>query len=261
MSSPASTPWITSGGFQGDIGNGAGVVGDYDHNGLIDELEQAWLYINSLAAEHEIDFNDGDFDEYKNDGYSSLNLNAIDTAVNGLGLVVIDIIGDGTEFLLNNYDWIINGTDDVFGIFRLRGDTNMNMSNSSIALGTGGIGGGSSSNPPTHLGAVFVQYEEPVGHTDQVFNFDNVILNGIGFWDLNAFRNGVYNDSVNTELDVQNGQGCSQFISSSVTHTSSARWTRCAPAAEVPEPATTLGFVLLGVAALAAPLRRRAVRD
>ncbi len=234
FSSPASSPWITSGGNQGDIGAGNGVVTDYDHSGLIAELEGAWTYINALTAETTITSNL----EY---GSSSFDIDAADT--NNDGIAVIDINVGDNDFLLNDYDWILNGDGSTFGIFRVRGNTNMLMSNSSIALGTGGIGNGSAIDSPDSLGAIFVQYEEPDGNSDSVFGFNNVILNGVGFWDLNAFQGGVYDDSVNTELNVQNGQGCSQFISSSVTHTSSVRWNRCSDVQHqpVPEPLTILG--------------------
>jgi hypothetical protein len=250
MSSPANSLWYTSGGgLQGDIGDGFGVVGDYNHDGLIDELEAAWSYINGLTAEFVIS---ADLEN----GSGSLDIDLLDT--NSDGLAVIDISKSG-DWNLNNYDWILNGDGSTFAIFRILGDTNMLMSNSSIALGPGGIGGGSAILAPSYLGALFVQYQAPDGNTDQVFNFNNVILNGAAFWDLNAFQDGVYDDSWNTELNVQNGQGCSQFISSSVTHTSSVRWTGCsfAPTSEpppVPEPGT---FLLLASGAAGLAVRRR----
>jgi hypothetical protein len=115
------------------------------------------------------------------------------------------------------------------------------------------------------LGALFVQYEEPTGNTDKVFNFQNVILNGVGIWDLNAFRKGAYDDAVNTELTVQNGQGCAQFISSSINFTSSVRWNSCgmglSDISPVPEPSSA-GAMALGLLALGGGLavRRRQAR-
>ncbi|MEO1132939.1 MAG: PEP-CTERM sorting domain-containing protein [Cyanobacteria bacterium J06639_1] len=251
FSSPASSPWITPSGTQGDIGSGNGVVGNFNHDRLIGDLNNAWTFVDSLTAELVIS---SDLE----DGFGSLDIDGIDQGGNGDGLAVIDIdIDGGGDWKLNNYDWILDGTGDVFGIFRVLGDTNMLMSNSSIGLGPGGIGNGSETVAPDSLGALFVQYEEPVGNTDAVFGFNNVILNGVGFWDLNAFnptysaanaaRNRLYNDMVNTELNIQNGQGCSQFVSSSITFTSSVRWNRCSFAAKpVPEPTSILG----GLAAL-----------
>ena len=240
FSSPSGSPWFSpttppDGGppvNEGDIGNGNGVVGSFDHSDLITELEDAWTFINTRTAEATINAN-------LENGSSTFNIDAADTNMDGYAVIDIDV-GDN-DFELNNYDWILDGTGDVFGIFRVRGDTNMLMSNSSIALGPGGIGNGSASDAPDRLGAIFVQYEEPEDNTDSVFSFSNFILNGVGIWDLNAFQDGSYDDSRDTEVNLQNGQGCSQFISSSITHTSSGRWNFCHTA---PEPSSLLLGVL-----------------
>ena len=219
----------------GKIDNGAGVEASYDHSGLVGELISAHTFITDLSAEYSITTNL----EY---GSSSLNIDALDT--NNDGIAVIDINVGDNDWLLNDYDLILDGDGDTFAIFRVRGDTNMLMSNSSIALGTGGIGNGSEDDPASQLSALFVQYEEPEGNTDSVFSFSNFILNGVGIWDLNAFRDGMYDDTWDTEVNLQNGQGCSQFISSSVTHTSSGRWIHCGIGVAIPEPNTLVLLVL-----------------
>ena len=227
----------------GSIDSGAGVVGGFNHSGLNNELIQAHSSISNFSAEHTIT------SSFVN-GASSLNIDAFDT--NNDGIAVIDIDVGDNDFELNNYDLILEGNGNTFAVFRIRGDTNMLMSNSSIALGTGGIGGGSSTSPIKSLGAAFVQYEEPDGNTDQVFNFNNFILNGVAIWDLNAYRNGAYDDSWSTEANLQNGQGCSQFISSFVTHTSSGRWNHCGLSGRaprlfgIPEPSTSMVLLLSG---------------
>ena len=172
----------------GDTGTGAGIVGNYDHDPLIDELgRRGWTSTatprSSRSPTTESDF--GDLDEIHHQTFEDLDTKQWRRRP------VIDINVD-SDFLLNNYDWILDGDGNTFAIFRVRGNTNMIMSNSSIGLGPSGVGG--PINPTTggigQLGAIFVQYQEPKDNTDEVFNFDNVILNGVGFWDLNAFQGG-----------------------------------------------------------------------
>lgn len=203
-----------------------------DFSALTSELVSARSIIAGLVAETTIT---GDLEN----GSSALNLETIDS--NNDGIAVIDIQRGGSDFKLNNFDWILNGTD-VLGIFRIRGNSNMLLSNSSIALGPGGIGNGSTTVAPNRLGAIFVHYEEPVGNSDQVFNGNNVILNGVGLWDLNPF-NGGYNQAVKTEININNGQGCTQFIGGAIVQ-NDVRWNRCAPTSgseAIPEPLTIMG--------------------
>ena len=149
---------------------------------------------------------------------------------NGDGVAVIDINSGGSDFNVNNCDWIIEGSGDILFIFRIRGGSNMLMSNAAILLGDGGIGGGSASTPVDKIGALFVKAhpdEEGNGSSDQVFNGNNVILNGIGLWDL--VEVGTEN-SGDTELIINNGQGCAQFISTKANF-QNVRWNRCEPPA------------------------------
>ncbi|MGK7920073.1 MAG: PEP-CTERM sorting domain-containing protein [Trichodesmium sp.] len=239
---------ISTNGF---IDDGAGVVGEYDHDNLIKELEDAWTYVDGLdnKVDYTIDYKAEDF----KDGYSLFDIDSKDT--DGDGFAIIDINAGDDNFDINNFDWVLDGDGSTFAIFRIRGNSNMLMSNSSITLGTGGIGNGSPDNPINSLGAIFVHYEEPTGNTDQVFDFDNVILNGVGFWDLNAFRGGNYDDTVQTELNIQNGQGCSQFISSKHDF-DNGRYNLCAAAAyekmtheptkRVPEPGSVIALAFIG---------------
>jgi hypothetical protein len=114
-------------------------------------------------------------------------------------------------------------------------------------LGDGGIG---EDSPVCGLGAIFVKgagfknaagtgYNAGEGNTgDTVFSFNDTVLNGVGFWDLIIFGNTNNNnptssaignanfDNGTTELKVNNGQGCTQFISPKINQ-NDVRWIRC----------------------------------
>ncbi|MEM7128646.1 MAG: hypothetical protein AAF702_20095 [Chloroflexota bacterium] len=162
------------------------------------------------------------------------NYDVCDT--DGDGVAVIDIDRGGSDFKLDNADWIIDGDGSVFFIFRIVGGSNMLLSNSSILLGDSGIGVDGSRPSVSKMGALFVKLPsgsgftgEPSGSSDQVFSGSNVVLNGIGLWDLVDINN---ENSSDTELNMSNGQGCAQFISNKVNF-SNVRWTRCALAEEL----------------------------
>ena len=228
-------------------------VSQFDPGALLTELTDAKSIIQSLTTEFTIDSNIENQNAKDSSGPEIFDLVAADT--NNDGVAVIDIlIGNGnSDFELNNSDWILQGTEDVFGIFRIQGESNFNMSNSSILLGDDGIGGGSPSpfDPVTNLGAIFVKLEDQDGSSDQVFNGDNVVLNGVGLWDLVTVG-----DTGTTELAINNGQGCAQFISSSINF-NDVRWNRCSgthmppDTQPVPTPAAVLPTLFgMGIASL-----------
>jgi hypothetical protein len=260
-----------------DLADGNG-VNVFDPSALLNEIELWRQFVADLGTESTIT-RDIDGAEFGNDGVSfaefdtSLSfaaneangdtpfitdLDAIDS--NGDGFAVIDINlsdrDDGT-FEVNNSDWILNSTRGVTAIFRLAGNvTAFDFENSSITLGPGCLDqngeptrGTSCDSPPiTELGAIFVADRGRTGDTisdpsptNTVFDLQNVILGGIGLFDLD-------NDN-ETIINVSNAQGCAQFISSTVQF-SNTRSNRCSLAAndtppeEVPEPAS---FALLGL--------------
>jgi hypothetical protein len=119
-------------------------------------------------------------------------------------ILFIDINLGGSDFSLTNLDWAIIANDGVFPIFRLRGGRNMIMNNVSILVNNGGN---------AELGALFYSGYEGSSSWDTVFNGgSNVILNGVGLWDLNAVGEG----GGNIKTNINNAQGCAQFISQKV---------------------------------------------
>ena len=113
----------------------------------------------------------------------------------------------------------------------------MNMSQSSIMAGeTSGSGF-------SGLSAAFVkvhpeeEFQSTSGSSDSVFKANNLVVNRIGFWDLNTI--GVANTDTDysglvdrnvqnnyTILSINNGQGCGQFISGQV-YMQNVRFVRC----------------------------------
>lgn len=170
------------------------------------------------------------------DGSGPFITNLVDLNNDGLVVIDISINGGKSDFELNNSDWILQGSKDILAIFRIRGGSNFNLSNSSILLGDGGIGGGLPTDPVSRLGAIFFKGDEEGSNSgDTVFNFNNVVLNGIALWDLVTVG-----DTGTTRLTVNDGQGCAQFISSSVDF-DDVRWNRCSGGqSQVPEPLSLL---------------------
>lgn len=169
---------------------------------------------------------------------------------NNDGIIVIDIPDDGTDFAVNNSDWVIESSGNKLIIFRIRGRANMLISNSSIMLGeqfTDNIGA-------RKTGVLFVkvhpeeEFTSPSGSSDTVFNLSNVIMNGIGLWDLNTIGDAntdiAYGGNANrinqnnyTNIRHSNTQGCGQFISPFV-NMQNVRWQHCevmGPFEEEPE--------------------------
>ena len=201
------------------LGNGA--AGNIDFTQLLTDL-QAWkTYLSGLSAERTID--SSDLSSFSNNeavsGAGGLRTNYDSDDSNGDGLVIIDIDLDGDAFQVENTDWVIEGAGDKLIVFRLREGSNMEMSNVSILMGENY----GDATVLDELGAVFLSYEEEGGSGDTVFNGDNVILNGIGWWDLNEVGAG---GSTKTTLVYNNSQGCGQLISQKV-NLQNARWSSC----------------------------------
>jgi uncharacterized membrane protein len=158
---------------------------------------------------------------------------------NNDGIIVIDIPDDGTDFSVNNSDWVIEGTGNKLIVFRIRGRSNMLVSNSSIMLGeqfTNTIG-------PRRTGVLFVkvfpeeEFTSPSGSSDSVFNLSNAVMHGISMWDLNTIGDAITDtpyggnatrvqQSSYTNILHSNTQGCGQFISGFV-NMQNVRWIHC----------------------------------
>ncbi|WP_285674283.1 hypothetical protein, partial [Paralimibaculum aggregatum] len=166
----------------------------------------------------------------------TINVDQHDT--DGDGIAVIDIDMDDNDFKLTNSNIIIDGDGSTFAIFRILGDSNLVLNQSTIVLGDGGIADGD-------LGAIFVKAAEfadgqggyNAGESnsgDTVFSFNDTVLNGVGFYDLIVYDETIGNadfDNGTTELKINNGQGCAQFISPKINF-NNVRFDLCAP----PEP-------------------------
>lgn len=218
------------------------------------------------------------------------NLDDIDAQVNGGnddGFAVIDIYTGGAAFAVTNTDWILQSAIDPLtgkakttAIFRLAEGTFFDFENSSIMLGDGtpdevcvdtndpvGCKTDGSQKVIDEIGAVF--FTDVKYSTNAVIDLSNVILGGIGLWDFTDFNpsstvrlskndNGTGNSVKVVRpgdlslINMQNAQGCGQFISDQVLM-SNNRWTGCTQLAEdVPEPSAwwLMGFGLLGVEVL-----------
>ncbi|RLT40063.1 MAG: hypothetical protein DWI57_09120, partial [Chloroflexi bacterium] len=204
-----------------NIAIGTGVTTGNSFATLLSDLSSWKSYIEGLSAESSITNQSAWTNNSAAGGAGGLittYADALDT--NSDGVIVVDFNISGQDFSVNNTDWIINGTGNKLVIFRLRNGSNMLISNGSITLGTGGIAN-------NDLGVIF--YSGYDGNSsDAVFSFSNVVASGTGFWDLNAVGEG--GGSINTNIVINNGQGCAQFISQKVNFQNN-RWNLCAPRA------------------------------
>jgi hypothetical protein len=213
----------------------------YDPTSLEAEMVLWQAFILGLASDATLTSNIENQNSKDGSGPLVTDLDALDAAGNGDGIAVIDIDVGNNDFLVNNSDWILQGSEDRLAIFRIQGNSNFLLSNSSILLGDGGIGGGANGFI-SDLGAIFY-VSDPFDSSDQVANFNNVILNGIGIWDFTAVSPNGVNHTVGTEININDGQGCAQFIGSGVIF-NDVRWNRCSFAPlQVPEPSSLLIFL------------------
>lgn len=217
-------------------------------------------YFNTFANASSVGFNNHNIKD-GNGGPVITDLDAIDAAGNNDGIAVINIDVDGNKFELNNTDWILKSTKGTKAVFRMQDGTQFNFSNSSILLGDGQL---NSTDIIDSMGAIFIM--DAYKGTNELFNLNNVILGGIALMDLadfNPSRTVLLNVAPSappaiasqtvgnlTKINLQNAQGCAQFISQQVTM-SNNRWTRCEMLAstDVPEPSSWLifGFGLIGL--------------
>jgi len=234
-----------------DYGNG---VNNFDSSALLSELDDWRLTIDAMTADTTWNMDDITDRNYgKNAGPLITDIDAIDNnLVNGNqdGYTVIDIVGSsGTDFKVSNTDWILKTTQDKIVIFRMDRGGSFLFDNSSIMMGCKSYDyelndkSICQDDDVDQLGAIFYTSDEYAGYEssdnpgDDAFNLDNVILGGVGLWDLDSKQN--------TTIVINNAQGCTQLISSEVHLSSKDRFNRCALTAkttEIPEPSTIVLF-------------------
>jgi len=242
------------------IGNGATSGVDFSGaNGLINDLAQQRDWI--LGLETDVTWDISDISQFDKGSMTNIttSIDGLNTNTSGenADYVVIDLdLGNSGYFNLNNVNWIIESLTGLTAIFRMADGQYYSFDNASIMLSDGTenlekLGNG-------ELGAIF--YQDAYKQTNEIFNLSNVVLGGIGLWDFTDFnpngKNGqlmkditsVWTDhnSTETNITMDNAQGCGQFISNTV-NMQNARWGRCAlgsPSVDVPEPSTILLLAL-----------------
>jgi protocatechuate 3,4-dioxygenase beta subunit len=240
--------------------NGVTANADAAMAALRTELDTFEDFVTNLAPEVTLTGGSGlpDFAGIEDEPTFVLNIDPFDT--NGDGLAVIDILIDNgnSDFKLTNSNWIIDGDGSTFAVFRIRGDSNLVLNQSTIVLGDGGIGGGS---PVMKLGAIFVKAAEfsngqggfnageSLSSGDTVFSFNDTVLNGVGFYDLIVFDENNSDpqfDNGTTELKINNGQGCAHFISPKINF-NDVRFERCDLPESSFEPGSYENFAVVTV--------------
>lgn len=217
-----------------DMEEGSG-VSSFDPAALTAELANNRAFINSLAVEETINFEKIDNQNYKDSGSPfTTNLDLIDTDMDGYAVIDIALEFE-KDFLVGNTDWILQTDRDVVAIFRMKNGGNFLFTNSSIMMGCVTNQANCHTQNIDHLGAIFYT-DNSKGN--QAFNVNNVILGGIGLWDLD--------DDRDTKITLNNVQGCTQLISSRVELSSKERLNRCSfpKVSQVPEPSTIILFSL-----------------
>ena len=250
-------------------------VSQFDPNPLLAELDAFEEFVRTATADFTITNNnlrsDNGFDNQNlKDGSSNPFVFDIGTNTvidgdgpvvfelgNDPGFVFIDIDVGDNDFDLKNTDIIINGGSDVTAIFRLLNGSNLVANQSTILLGDGGIGRSSPSIPfVDEIGAIFIPIDEEADSGDTTLSFNDTVLNGIGLYDLTSFRGDGPTDEGTNKVNIQNGQGCAQFIGSQV-ELENVRFNRCKfeepyeRPNEIPEPSALAGLgLVVGFAAL-----------
>jgi len=172
-----------------------GVTGNVDFDALFDELADARTEIPALTPTATLDTS--------GNGGKITTDTTIDLSP---GLNVIDIVTGGNDFSLENANLVIDGPPGAVAIFRVSSAANFKISNGNILVGDGGVGSNS---------VLFVSFKND---NSTHFDFSNTVLNGVSFWDLGA---------VGSEISVDNGQGCTQFVGDKVG-LQNVRFGRCA---------------------------------
>jgi protocatechuate 3,4-dioxygenase beta subunit len=228
--------------------NGVTANADAAMLALRGELDAFENYVTNLVPEKTLvgGVDLPDFSGIEDVPYFELNVDPFDT--NNDGLAVIDILIDNgnSDFKLTNSNWVIESTKGTLAIFRIRGGSNLVLNQSTILKGDG-ILGNSDAGPPANpanddLGAIFIKANdyknaantgtnpgEPLNSGDTVFSFNDTVLNGVAFYDLIAFdeqNSDVEFDNGTTELKINNGQGCAQFIAPKINF-NNVRFERC----------------------------------
>jgi hypothetical protein len=157
------------------------------------------------------------------------------------GLNIIDIDTGGNDFLLNNANIIIDGSEDARVIFRILNDKNFNINQGNIVIGNMGIGLNN------------VMFFSDTTQQSATFTFNDAIFNGIAFWTLGD----------GSGIHVNDSQGCVQMVGDKI-NLQDVRYSRCGfmemDVPPIPEPSTVL-LLGSGLAGLGLWGRRKNRKD